>query len=138
MKAWKKLKKFFKKTHQEPYFLQPPPCHCCCSYSSPVQPSAPPLSPWLVQDQTNEVGCQCHTRFSSQEVGKANHFYPSSATETTPLTYQQYTVPNPVYGMPVVQTPRRERLAGFYGFAISFGVNVIRCFCPCFGIREVD
>ncbi|KAJ9159096.1 hypothetical protein P3X46_024627 [Hevea brasiliensis] len=157
IKAVKKLKKFWprkkrrKKTHQEPYYLPPPPCHCCCSYSTPVQPSAPPLPPWLVPDQTNEtitapgvqhlpeVGYQGQIRLPSQEiVVETNPACPTLPIETTQLSYQQYTVPNPVYGVPVVQTPRRERSAGFFGCVISFGVNLIRCFCPCFRIREVD
>lgn len=158
IKAVKKLKKLWpkkkrrKKTHQEPHYLPPPPCPCCCSYSSPVQPSAPPLPPWLVPDQTNEtvtapgvqqyfpeVSYQSRIQFQSQEIiVETNPICPTLPIETTPLTYQQYTVPNPVYGVPVVETPRRESSGGFFGCIISYGVDLIRCFCPCFRIREVD
>ncbi|EEF34540.1 uncharacterized protein LOC8262569 [Ricinus communis] len=160
IKAAKKLRKLWprkkkrKKTYQEPYYFLPPPsCHCCCSYSTPVQPSAPPLPPWLESAQTHEAisstevqqlpeeGYQSQFQFPSQEIvveTDTNAIYPTLPNTDTPLTYQQYAVPNPVYGVPVVeQTPRRERSAGFFGCFVKFGANLIRCFCPCFHIREV-
>ncbi|KDP42509.1 hypothetical protein JCGZ_00306 [Jatropha curcas] len=161
IKAVKKLKKFWprkkrrKRTyHQEPYYQPPPPpYHCCCSHSTaPVQPSAPPLPPWLDFDQTTQENIsapgahhlppdlvyQSQSQFPSQEiVVETNPICPTLPVET-PLTYQQYIVPNPVYGVPVVGTPRKERSAGFFGCIISFGVNLVRCLFPCFLIREVN
>jgi hypothetical protein len=161
MKTVKKLKfwsrkKRKKKTH-EPYYppppLPPPPCHCCHSCYS-TQPSAPPLPPWLDFEQIHQaipapalqpdpdLFYPNQTRVHTQEI----------VSETTPLimhpalpaatasdtSYQQYMAPKPVYGIPVGETGRRERRAGFFGCVVNFGLHLFRCFCPCFRIREVD
>lgn len=165
LKFWSRKKRKKKTQEQEPYYPYPPrPCHCCqySSCYSSTQPSAPPLPPWL--EPEHEQTTQHHhaipaaaaplvhqpSQFQFQlppqeeivlETTTTPLYHPTvpvpAATESNYSSYQQYMVPNPVYGMPVVQTPRRERRAGFFGCLVSFGIQLIRCFCPCFHIREV-
>ncbi|KAG2704384.1 hypothetical protein I3843_05G001700 [Carya illinoinensis] len=151
MKAVKKLKFWSRKKRRknhvhEPYY-PPSTCHCGHSYYS-TQPSAPPLPPWLDLEQT------CHPIPSPVIHALPDLTFPSQnqlsqqeiVFETTSImhpvmpaatSYQQYMAPNPVYGVPLVQTTRRERRAGFFGCVINFGIHLIRCFCPCVRIREV-
>ena len=152
MKAVKKLKfwsrKKRKKKTQEPYYPPPPPpCHCYHSCYS-TQPSAPPLPPWLEPEQTHlvpDISYPSQTQLPPQpreiiDVLETSPMYPTLPAPTASISsssYQQYMVPNPVYGMPVVETARRERRAGFFGCVVNFGVHLIRCFCPCFSIREL-
>ncbi|KAG6601672.1 hypothetical protein SDJN03_06905, partial [Cucurbita argyrosperma subsp. sororia] len=103
----------------------PPPCHCCtCHCSSAIQPSAPPLPPWL-DDRI----------FPPPE-------HPEEAEIAAPLVaaplYQQYMDPDPVYGVPIiVQTDSRRDGSRSRRFAVSgcvgdLGIRIIGCFCPCF------
>ncbi|KAM7482006.1 hypothetical protein LguiB_006589 [Lonicera macranthoides] len=140
---------------------------CCCHHQyhhhnhhhNIVEPSAPPLPPsWLDYDKTysydsllaSEVSTSTGTPFSglpgsseeaqlgSQECEIAPEFNPvlSSASSSS---YQQYMVPNPVYGVPVEPPqPAKERSVGFFGCVIQFGAHLIRCFSPCFRIKEVQ
>ncbi|XP_022714469.1 uncharacterized protein LOC111274079 [Durio zibethinus] len=158
LKAVKKLKFWSsKKRKRKSLGFDPssPPsrCHCCYSCSS-TQPSAPPLPSWLEAEMTQDAiptpdQAELFPEFSyptdqvqyptqdivSSPVFSAPFPAPAPAPAAAP-SYQQYLVPNPVYGLPVVQTARRERSAGFFSCVINFGVNLIRCFCPCFRIRE--
>ncbi|KAJ7967939.1 Homeobox protein [Quillaja saponaria] len=144
LKLWPRKRKK-KKTH-EPYY-PPPPCHCFCSHSY-APPSAPPLPPWLEADQSYGT----FLAPSSQSIPEAPYLnqahvpQPEIIVDDTPiyqtlpessLSYQQYMVRQPVYGMPVAQTARRARSAGAFGCIVNFGVHVFRCLCPCFHIREV-
>ncbi|WCJ18696.1 hypothetical protein M5689_001025 [Euphorbia peplus] len=134
-KLWPKRKRIKRPFPDSFYYIPPPPpltpppsCqHCCChSHSnSPIQPSAPPLPPWL---ETIE---HKFTRNESEpeEIAEEADNYPAL------LSYQQYTVTAPVYGVPFVgqpqQSPTRETRAAFFG-------HFIRCFCPCFYIRQIE
>ncbi|XP_050210704.1 uncharacterized protein LOC126661000 [Mercurialis annua] len=155
MKKFKKLwpkKKKRKRTHQESYYYlppvplppppplrppPPPPVHCCYSYSIPLQPSAPPLPPWLEcvqsqrQFQCEEIVLEAAAA-DSEIFHKVRSCVEATAVDDT-LSYQQYTVPNPVYGVPVIeQTLIKERSSEFFGCFLGLGANFIRCFCPCF------
>lgn len=119
MKAFKKLwpKKKKKKKHQEHHCVAPSPCYgCCCPYSNPVQPSAPPLPPWVGQEQSQDTITAAELEYQ----------------------YQQYADANAVYGVPLLQPHKKERPAQFIGYVTSFGANLINCFTPCFGMREVQ
>ena len=154
IKAVKKLKfwsrkKRKKKTHQ-PYYHPlppPPPNHCCCSRYSSTQPSAPPLPPsWFDSDTNHETplapgfpepSYPSQTQQIYQEIiTETSQIYPTLPERSS--SYQQYMVPNPVYGIPVAQTAaRRERSAGVFGCVVDFGIHLMRCFFPCYRIREV-
>ncbi|KAL3598007.1 hypothetical protein D5086_005925 [Populus alba] len=153
IKAAKKLKKFWprkkkrKKTLQyhESYYHHPPSsCHCCCSYpTAPTQPSAPPLPPWLEPELTYEAVSAPGLQSLPELAHPSQIQVPSQeiVMETTPIyptlpSYQQYLVPNPVYGVPVEQKPRREKSTGFFGCVVNFCANLISCLCPCFRIQE--
>ncbi|GAV63307.1 hypothetical protein CFOL_v3_06826 [Cephalotus follicularis] len=159
IKAVKKLKfwttKKRKRSSYEFYYPPPPPplqpplpssCHhCCCSFS-PFQPSAPPLTPWLGAEQTHESGISPHSAHPIPEVA-----YPSLSqlptqeivTETSLVypalpSYQQYMVPDPVYDMLVIHTPRKEKSGrGFFGCIVNFGIHLIRCLFPCYRVQQV-
>lgn len=163
IKAVKKLKfwsrkKRKKKTHQSYYPTPPPPyppppppppsrSHCCCScYSSSTQPSAPPLPPtWFDSDPTRDTFFSApeppsysnQSEFREEEIGldSTKPLYPTLPESSS--SYQQYLVPNPVYGIPVSQTARREKSAGVFGCVVNFGIHLIRCFFPCYRICEV-
>ncbi|KAK9286492.1 hypothetical protein L1049_014890 [Liquidambar formosana] len=153
IKAAKKLKFLLrkrkkKKTHIPQYL--PSTCHCWCPYSS-TQPSAPPLPPWLETEQTHEaffaaevqpglgLAGSSQAQFLQEDIVlETSSLYPITPADTT--SYQQYMAPNPVYGVPVAPVApavRRERSVGLFGCFVKFGINLIRCFCPCFHIREV-
>ncbi|KAL1833396.1 hypothetical protein ACET3Z_003047 [Daucus carota] len=62
--------------------------------------------------------------------------HPALPISSTSSSYQQYMVPNPVYGMPVVPTARRERSVGVFGCVFNVGKLLVRFACPCFRITE--
>ncbi|XP_047341317.1 putative bifunctional UDP-N-acetylglucosamine transferase and deubiquitinase ALG13 [Impatiens glandulifera] len=144
MKAMKKLKFWSrKKKTKKPYFDHnpppperqppppppPPPCHCC--YSGHLfQPSAPPppLPPWMEQNQTNQV------LLPSDQLGYSDLFH-NQAQEI--VSYQQYMVHEPVYGVPIEPRNTREKNIGFPSFLINFGKYIFQCFCPCVNNREI-
>ncbi|XP_059648305.1 uncharacterized protein LOC132294455 [Cornus florida] len=147
----KKKKKKRKNSHDIEY--PPPPWHCHFSYH-PVQPSAPPLPPWLDYGQSHDTilaaeisppllgfasSSQAQLPPPQEIVPELKPLDPTlSISSTTSITsYQQYMVPNPAYGMPVAPPVRREREAGLFGCVVDIGIHLIRCFCPCFRIREV-
>ncbi|XP_022155153.1 uncharacterized protein LOC111022295 [Momordica charantia] len=117
LKFWSKDKKR-RKTRDSSYLPPPPPpyCSCSCSYSA-IRPSAPPLPPWL-DDRTLLLQSE-----------------PPAATGVeAAASYQQYTAPNPVYGLPIVEMGSirtRER-----SLFTDLGARLIRCFCPCLHVRE--
>ncbi|GMI92010.1 hypothetical protein like AT4G24265 [Hibiscus trionum] len=156
LKFWSKKKKKRKSLAPHPSSsFTPPHPHSCystssvhsshyyqCSYlSSSVQPSAPPLPPWLQDESPTPEQGEPFPDFS-YPTDQVQH--PTQDIESGPVftaaaaSYQQYMDPNPVYGLPLVQqTGRRERSAGFFGCVIDFSLRLFRCFCPCFHIREV-
>ncbi|XWS20680.1 hypothetical protein CRYUN_Cryun31cG0123900 [Craigia yunnanensis] len=151
-KAVKKLKFWSRKKGKRKSLGPEPSCppshsHCCYSCYS-VQPSAPQLPSWLRAELTQD-GAAIPDRaepFPEFSYPTDQVQYPIQDNVSGPMfqapapapaaSYQQYMVPNPVYGLPIVQTARRERSAGFFGCVIGFGVDLIRCFCRCFRISE--
>lgn len=153
LKFWSR-KKRKKKPNYEPYAYYHPPapaptCHqyyCCPISSSPqpqLRPSAPPLPPWLDCNQPSDLAYAGTTesQYSSHEiVVETNSVISTPALPSdsgSSCSYQQYMVPNPVYGLPIVKATGREKFAGIFGCVFEFGANLIRCFGPCFRIREV-
>ncbi|ONI36435.1 hypothetical protein PRUPE_1G585100 [Prunus persica] len=178
LKFWSRKKRKKKTLHHQPYYPPPPPTrpaplppgprHHCCSCSSSTystQPSAPPLPPWLDAEYTHEAllapqvqpapefGYQADPR--QQEPTMKTNADSGTTSTSSPLylyptsSYQQYMVPDPVYGVPIAQTqtqtqtqtPRattRERSAagGVFGCVVDFGIRFFRCFCPCFHIEK--
>ncbi|KAJ4717620.1 Homeobox protein [Melia azedarach] len=162
LKFWSR-KKRKKKPNFDPYTTYPhhpppplPPTyhyhHCYSCSSSSTQPSAPPLPPWLEYQQTLDAVFAAESVHPGPDLvhpAEPQFSFPEIVVETasvnptmlpvsdnSSISYQQYMVPNPVYGLPVVQTTRRERLSGFFGIVFKFGSSLFRCFCPCFHIRE--
>lgn len=155
-KAVKKLKFWSRKKRKRKSLApQPSHCYCHCSHStssyqcsypySPLQPSAPPLPPWLQAELTQD-------EFPTSEQVEAVPFpefsHPTDQVqdiESDPMipaaavpSYQQYMVSNPAYGLPVVQqTGIRERSGGYFGCIIDISLHLIRCLCPCVHIREI-
>lgn len=74
--------------------------------------------------------------FLAPQENEMNPLTPALPVSTC-SSYQQYLVPNPVFGMPVVPPPRRERSAGVFGCVFNIGAYLIRCFFPCFRIQEI-
>ncbi|XP_008218648.2 PREDICTED: uncharacterized protein LOC103318957 [Prunus mume] len=166
LKFWSRKKRKKKTHHHQPYYPPPPPTrpaplppgprHHCCSCSSSTystQPSAPPLPPWLDAEYTHEAlfaplvqpapefGYQADPR-QQEPTMKTNAGSGTTSIYPTSSSYQQYMVPDPVYGVPVAQTTRattteRSAAAGVFGCVVDFGIRFFRCFCPCFHIREV-
>ncbi|KAK3018479.1 hypothetical protein RJ639_003564 [Escallonia herrerae] len=161
LKFWSRKKKK-KKINVIDHHL-PSTCHPCSQYQRhSVQPSAPPLPSWLDYAQTHDsifraevcasvfsgFASSSQAQFSYAPEDQAQFAYAPEDTvpELSPVhstlpvstgcSYQQYMVPNPVYGMPVLPPATRERSAGIFGRAVKFCVHLIRCFCPCFRIEK--
>lgn len=106
----------------------PCPCHFC---QQPVEPSAPPLPPWLESQLST-------THEDISGPNRANPFSdPSSGSGSS---YQQYLVENPVYEEPLL-VPMTKKGAtrssrGLFGCGVNVGSFLIRCFCPCFHISD--
>lgn len=147
IKALKKLKNWSrKKKRRRSSIFQPPSSPPCCSCGAPptpppLQPTAPPLPPWLDFDfkQDTASGSASVSAFPTQ-----HQFQPQSpdiASEITPLyvpqpltiptSYQQYLAPTPVYGVPVTPVSSARRAGGLFGCVASAGSYLIRCLCPC-------
>lgn len=134
-KLWppKKKKELFLRwndQHHRGYVdLLPPPsphCHCSCSNSPPpAHPSGPPLPSWLNPDQTGYV----IPGLADSGSGVAGSHYVTS--------YRQYRVLEPVRRVPSAAARRGRSGGGFFRCLAKFWINVIRCFCPCFHVREV-
>ncbi|KAJ9687719.1 hypothetical protein PVL29_016271 [Vitis rotundifolia] len=147
LKTLKKLKFWHrKKKKKKPYLPPPPPPppppplpspHCCCSC-----PSAPPLPPWYDTEQAYDAAAAAapvpgfvYSTPQQEIVSEARPSYPTLPVTST-SSYQQYMVPNPVYGIPAVPAPTKEKSAGLFGCAVEIGRYLFRCFCPCFQVRE--
>ncbi|PON68569.1 homeobox protein, partial [Trema orientale] len=128
LKLWPR-KKREKKTHHPLLYYPPPPTrpppppppptppplppshHWCCSCSK-AGPSAPPLT--SADDCLFVAGVQ---------PAASDFDYPALADDESSSSYQQYMVPNPVYGIPVsvpMQAAQRERCGGVFGCVINF------------------
>lgn len=141
LKFWSRKKKKIKYYNIEELAPPPPTFHYCHPWV-PVQPSAPPLPPWYdhEEDQYSHFGqdscvaSSSEAEFSStlEEIAPDfNSVYPPPTSAVSNNTsYQQYMVPNPVYGVPVLPAVRREKKAG------GFFRHLICCFFPCFHISE--
>ncbi|KAK8641626.1 hypothetical protein V6N13_011014 [Hibiscus sabdariffa] len=123
LKFWSKKKKKRKSLAPQPSFsFTPSHSHSCyssssvhsshyyqCSYS--VQPSAPPLPPWLQAELTQDESptpeqAEPFPEFSYQadQVQHSTQDIESGPMLTAAApSYQQYMDPNPVYGLPLVQ-----------------------------------
>ncbi|RVX05852.1 hypothetical protein CK203_023833 [Vitis vinifera] len=144
LKTLKKLKFWHrKKKKKKPYLPPPPPPppplpspYCCCS-----RPSAPPLPPWYDAEQAYDAAAAApvpgfvYSTPQQEIVSEARPSYPTLPVTST-SSYQQYMVPNPVYGIPAVPAPTKEKSAGLFGCAFEIGRYLFRCFCPCFRVRE--
>lgn len=143
LKTIKKLKFWHrKKKKKKQSYLPPPPLHSnyCCGCSCP---SAPPLPAWYDTEQAFEVVTAPVSGFaySTQQqdiVSEAAPSYPTLPVNNT-SSYQQYMVPNPVYGIPALPPPppTKEKSAGIFGCAVEIGRYLFRCFFPCFRVRQV-
>ncbi|GFZ03208.1 auxin response factor 1 [Actinidia rufa] len=141
-KAMKKLKFWSRKKKEKKTILidhSPPPlpsCHCC----PPVEPSAPPLPLWFEYEQTGNslLGSGVGPDSGISSSIPAQEIVPevSSLFAAPNTSYQQYTVANPVYGVPVLPAVRREKKAGIFGCVFNVGRHLIRCLFPCFHIRK--
>ncbi|XP_058113787.1 uncharacterized protein LOC131256765 [Magnolia sinica] len=167
IKAFKKLKIWHRKKKKKKYYSlpQPPPTPHCCSCSAKLQPTAPPLPPWIEIDQPQEADSPfvpIYGSFPSQQqalfqpsdamVGSfpsdqqalfqpsdaiASEIYAPPVQPVTP-SYQQYLAPRPVYGVPVMPVASTEKSAGLFGCVVSIGTFLIRCLCPCFRFRNMN
>ncbi|WOG84299.1 hypothetical protein DCAR_0103482 [Daucus carota subsp. sativus] len=153
MKNIKKLKFWSRKKKKKVNFVENPAANApCCYHNHQFQPSAPPLPPYYEQihEASYSASLNYHTfsrypsndfqfAFPSEENDidpeiKPSH--PALPISSTSSSYQQYMVPNPVYGMPVVPTARRERSVGVFGCVFNVGKLLVRFACPCFRITE--
>ncbi|MQL72216.1 hypothetical protein Taro_004522 [Colocasia esculenta] len=132
-------------------------CCTCCSHSPapPFQPTAPPLPPWL--DFEHHPGVISHPVFSpvagvafplpAAEIsagwvppaGRGSEITPLLCPLPAPgasiLSYQQYLVPDPVYGAPVDRLPPAGRAPGLAGCSGGVVAWLRRCIFCCFGKR---
>lgn len=151
LKFWSRKKKKKKISFVE---NSPANAHCCC-HNHQFQPSAPPLPPYYeqIQEASYAASLNYHT-FSGHPSNSSNDFryaftseendvdpeikplLPTLPVTSTSSSYQQYMLPNPVYGMPVVPTTTRERSFGVFGCVFNVGKHLIRVAFPCFRIKE--
>lgn len=145
LKFWSKKKRKRKAYHPLPYYPPPPPppsrpapappppllppiIHHWCSSCSRAEPSAPPLPPsWYAPDEGGDA-------LLAAEPAEP-------AAPEFDVSYQQYLVENPVYGIPVstqIAEPKTERSGGLFGCVLNFGMHFVRCFFPCYSIKEVQ
>lgn len=151
MKAMKKLKFWTrKKRKKKTYFLAnppppsrpppPPPLHCSCHWQCHhhVQPSAPPLPEWLNYEQSHEalLISEVNASFSGSYNSSEAQFVPQQEDNDSeicceyPTSYQQYTIPNPVYGIPAVHESGKERAGGVFGCVFNILGCIFQCFKP--------
>ncbi|XP_010439064.1 PREDICTED: uncharacterized protein LOC104722568 [Camelina sativa] len=152
MKAMKKLKFWSrKKRKRKQASPSQPDHHCSYDYSSTVaaavavEPTAPPLSFWF--DETHNL-CPPETSAFPWNNTQLPHQQEETIVETTPLllsqvsdlriyqSYQQYMVPNPTYGVPIVESEPHppaataKRSVGIFGCVIELSSSLVRCFIP--------
>ncbi|XP_073269887.1 uncharacterized protein [Primulina huaijiensis] len=160
LKFWprKKRKTKLQFTTEKPPPRRPAPSpplpayHAWHNHYQPVSPSAPPLPPWLEFDHESEetlLQSEVNSASTSSDNSRIQaQFSPPELINDTPTakkekspadssSYQQYLVPNPVYGTPVVlESKKSERANGDFGCVLNIGVHMVRCVFPCFHIRE--
>ncbi|CAI9101504.1 OLC1v1038844C1 [Oldenlandia corymbosa var. corymbosa] len=169
MKMMKKLKFWSRKKKKKKAFciddsppLPPPPTFHSQRYQYyyyPIEPSAPPLpisssssssSSWVEYDHhihetisfTSSTQAQVPVYPPPQDIHRvpeisAHDPVPSASDESA--SYQQHTVQNPVYGVPIVsQEAKTESSGGAFGCVFTIGAHLFRCFFPCFHIQEVN
>lgn len=140
MKAMKKLKFWSRKKRKRKQACPSLPHHCSCEYSSvaaavAVEPTAPPLPFWF--DETQSL---CPPKTSTFPWNtQLPHQQEETIVETTTSqvsdvriyqSYQQYMVPNPTYGVPIVEPATAKRSVGIFGCVIELSSSLVRCFFP--------
>ncbi|EXB80400.1 hypothetical protein L484_010969 [Morus notabilis] len=148
LKIWSRKKRKKKAYNYLPYYPPPPPPsrpppppplpqinhHSCCSCSR-AEPSAPPLpqSLWITSEEEAILAAQV-----VQPAAPEFDYAAMPDDEISNSSYQQYMVPDPVYGIPVsTRNAKTERSGGLFGCVLDFGIHLIRCFIPCYLIKEV-
>ncbi|XP_018445767.1 uncharacterized protein LOC108817544 [Raphanus sativus] len=153
MKAVKKLKFWSrkKKKHKQASSSSQPH-QCSCEYSSfvsapllepvvAVEPTAPPLSFWFDETQglyapETSSASPWSTQFPQKQEETIFEIKPVSQVSDLRIhqSYQQYMVPNPSIGVPIIveSAPGKRSSVGIFGCVIELSSNVVRCFFPCF------
>lgn len=153
LKAWSKKRITRKRKRVDPLGGVPAPdphCCACASHSSAPQfrPTAPPLPPWL--DFQQHCGVVISDPIPAPAPGvvfpvPAPAPAAGTGSEITRLwtppprtsipSYQQYIVPDPVYGVPIAPPPPDERAPGPPPPGCSGVVEawLHRCLFCCFG-----
>lgn len=143
LKIWSRMKKKKRKTHalhQTNYS-----CHCCSCSTCHPQPTAPPLPPWADFEQSREAVSHSFTKPGVFPQSIAHSELPpvlsaQVPSEIAPLyaplpsssaSYQQYLVPSPIYGVPILPLASRERGSKFCGCVTGVAACLSRCLCPC-------
>ncbi|ESQ54906.1 hypothetical protein EUTSA_v10026492mg [Eutrema salsugineum] len=147
----KKLKFWSRKKRKRKQACPSQAHQCSCEYSSVlsavepvaeavvVEPTAPPFPFWF--DEIGSVSAPDTSAFPWNT--QLPHNQEETIVETSPLlsqvsdlriyqSYQQYMVPNPSYGVPIVDAAPAKKSMGMFGCVIEVSLNVIRCFFPCF------
>ncbi|KAG8364034.1 hypothetical protein BUALT_Bualt19G0084200 [Buddleja alternifolia] len=120
----------------------PPPYYTVHHHYEPVQPSAPPLPPWLEYDhqfqemllKSNEANSSSSASVDdsisrSPEINSPDIRCTEFQAETS--SYQQYMVQDPVYDTTIVpELVKLEKNDGALGCVIGFGVHLVRCVFP--------
>ncbi|XP_010433794.1 PREDICTED: uncharacterized protein LOC104717857 [Camelina sativa] len=152
MKAMKRLKFWSRKKRKRKQASPSQPHHCTYEYSSSVvaavafEPTAPPLSFWF--DETQDLFPPETSAFPWNDNTQLPHQQEETIVETKPLllsqvsdlriyqSYQQYMVPNPTYGVPIIEpephdaaTAKRSSV-GIFGCVIELSSSLVRCFIP--------
>uniref|UniRef100_A0A7C8Z0W0 Uncharacterized protein n=1 Tax=Opuntia streptacantha TaxID=393608 RepID=A0A7C8Z0W0_OPUST len=127
---------------------QPPPAGgaSSCHFCRPVEPSAPPLPPWLEEGVS---GCNWVDPYPApsqlvrdQCISVSQEIVIKTTSELQPCpdsnssSYQQYMSPNPVYELAVAPSREKSASGGLFGCGVRVGACLIRCFFPCFHISE--
>ncbi|KAL1222531.1 hypothetical protein V5N11_018904 [Cardamine amara subsp. amara] len=144
MKTMKKLKFWSRKKRKRKQASPSQPHHCSCEYSSvaaavAVEPTAPPLPFWF--DETQSL-CPPETSAFPWNT-QLPHQQEETIVEINPLlsqvsdvciyqSYQQYMVPNPTCGVPIVEpdAATAKRSVGIFGCVIELSSSLVRCFFP--------
>ncbi|CAF2149581.1 BnaA01g13750D [Brassica napus] len=142
LKFWSRKKKKYKQASSSSQ-----PHQCYCEYSSSavsaplLEPTAPPLSFWF--DETQRLYAP-ETSSASPWSTPLPQKQEEAIVEIKPLSqvsdlrinqsYQQYMVPNPSVGVPIIveAAPAKRSSVGIFGCVIELSSNVVRCFFPCF------
>ncbi|KAL0834849.1 hypothetical protein Bca101_086738 [Brassica carinata] len=146
MKAVKKLKFWSrkKKKHKQASSSSQPH-QCYCEYSSSavsaplLEPTAPPLSFWFDETQRlyapeTSSASPWNTQLPQKQEETIVEIKPSSQVSDLRInqSYQQYMVPNPSVGVPIIAeaAPAKRSSVGIFGCVIELSSNVVRCFFP--------